>query len=71
VAESRERLQLAAGLVALLAQHPLSSPSISWLGNFASHSYVRNSGLWNHQHVYGTPLTHEQFQVLEHYALAL
>ena len=60
-----ERLQLEAGLIALLAQNPLAPPSVSWLGNFASHSYVRNSGLWNHQHVYDTPLSPEQLRTLE------
>lgn len=49
--DARERLNLEKGLIALLSQHPVSSPSPGWLGRFATHPAIRESSLWNTQHV--------------------
>lgn len=68
VPTSRERLQLEAGLIALIAQYPLASPSTTWLGQYASNDDVRSSGLWNSQHVHDNPLTTDQFNILKNYA---
>ena len=48
-----ERLKLESGLIALLAKHPIGSPSPDWLGRRAVYSAIRQSGLWNTQHVEG------------------
>lgn len=58
----KERKALESGLIALLAQHPLSESSEEWLGKYAKSEKIRCTGLWNTQHVKGEPLTSEEFQ---------
>jgi hypothetical protein len=52
-----ERLWLERGLIALLAAYPLAQPSSTWLGHHSYHPVVRQSGLWNSQHVRAEPLS--------------
>jgi hypothetical protein len=51
------RLWLERGLIALLATSSLAQPSSTWLGHYSYHPAVRQSGLWNSQHVGAEPLT--------------
>ncbi|HST03156.1 MAG TPA: hypothetical protein VLQ48_00295 [Chloroflexia bacterium] len=51
VSESTLRLKLERGLIALLAQYPIGIASDLWLGHYAATPVIRNSGLWNVQHV--------------------
>lgn len=60
-----ERLDLERSLIALLAQHPLGRPSRTWLGAYAASERIRESGLWNTQHLGGEPLTREKLTRLE------
>jgi hypothetical protein len=64
VDRQEERAVLERGLIALLAQRPLGTPSANWLGRFAASEEVRRSGLWNSQHVNGWRLTHDEFRRL-------
>ncbi|MDP9365305.1 MAG: hypothetical protein M3Q10_13960 [Chloroflexota bacterium] len=52
-----ERLALERGLIALLAQHQIATPSSDWLGRHATHAAIRRTGLWNTQHVDAPPLS--------------
>ena len=61
VDDTRERLDLERGLIAILSRHPLSPPSPDWLGRHAVHPTIRESGLWNTRHVGAEP--HEQEQL--------
>lgn len=65
-----ERLELEKGIIALLAQCPLSLPSPDWLGRYAANERITTSGLWNTQHVEADPLTLSQFQRLEDLMIA-
>jgi hypothetical protein len=56
-----ERLRLEGGLIALLAQNPLGSPSAGWLGRHAFADEIRSSGLWNVQHIAADPITPADF----------
>lgn len=56
VDDAAERLNLERGLIALLTQRPLGAPSPGWLGRYAVREAVRESGLWNTQHVGAEPL---------------
>lgn len=65
VDSAEERCDLEKGLIALFAQLPLGKPSAEWLGRHAANSNVRESGLWNSDHVDGEPLTEEEFFLLK------
>ena len=60
-----ERLAFEAGLIALLAQHPIGHPSRGWLGRYAAAEGIRRSGLWNTQHLESTPFSEEQLARFE------
>ncbi len=64
VNDAAERLTLERSLIALLAQHPLVPPSREWLGWHAVHPAIRQSGLWNTQHVEAEPLQSVEFAQL-------
>lgn len=57
VPDAADRLSLESGLIALLAQHPLGSPSSGWLGHYAAAERIRRSGLWNTSQVDAMSLT--------------
>jgi hypothetical protein len=61
-----ERHALESGLVALLAQYPISSPSPDWLGHYSVKAQIRSSGLWNVLLIDKTPLTAAQLDCLAH-----
>lgn len=65
VGDNDERLALESGLIALLAQHPLGTPSSEWLGRYARDEKIRESGLWNVHDVDGRPLTMEQLERIQ------
>ena len=65
IENAETRLRLEAGLIALVAQFPISSPSEAWIGHHASREEIRQSGLWNTQHVRGVPLSAGDFELLE------
>jgi hypothetical protein len=64
VDDASERLRIEAGLIALLAQHPLAPPSPTWLGRWAFAPAILRSGLWNTQKVDSVPLDEEGFRRL-------
>lgn len=55
-----DRLSLESGLIALLSQYPVGNPSPQWLGHHAVHPNIKESGLWNTQHIHSDPLAEEQ-----------
>ncbi len=57
-----ERLSLEEGLIALFASDMKEKPSSGWLGHYAASKRIRQSGLWNSEHVDGKPLTMKQLQ---------
>ena len=58
VEDQLDRLSLERGLIAQLAQHPISRLAVeTWLGQYAAAKEIRKSGLWNTQHVHSEPLT--------------
>ena len=61
VEDADERTNLESALIALLAQEPLGHPSPTWLGAYAASADIRNSGLWNTQHIRSEPLTLQAF----------
>jgi hypothetical protein len=61
VDDCANRLRLEAGLIGLLAQHPLALPSDTWLGHRAERPEIGASGLWNTQHVASPPISPEDF----------
>ncbi len=61
VDRKEERMVLERGFIALLAQQPLGSPSENWLGRHAVRAAIRQSGLWNTQHVEAEPLHPAEF----------
>jgi len=61
VDDGGRRRCLERGLIALLAQHPLGSPSAGWLGHHAFADEIRSSGLWNVQHIADDPITPTDF----------
>jgi len=61
-AECRKSLE--SGLIALLAQCPLGTPSANWLGGYAASEKVVRSGIWNSQRIEAEPLTAREFQKL-------
>jgi hypothetical protein len=48
-----DRAYIERNAIALLSNFgdPFDPPSSNWLGNFSNNEYIRNSGLWNVQHV--------------------
>ena len=74
-----DRSRLEAGVIALLSQYSLGSPSPDWLGCHAVKTFrkkqkldaprvnveIRNSGLWNQDHVNGTPISEDDLVLLE------
>lgn len=62
--ELKDRISLESGLIALLAQCPLTEPSLTWLGRYALCDEIKRSGLWNVDHVDGPPLKYEGFRLL-------
>ncbi len=67
VDDHEERRVLESGLIAALAR---SQPSAGWLGRFSTNGKVLDSGLWNDQHVNGSPLEPEGLGLLESRILA-
>ena len=51
VEDREERLCLEEQLIATLSRCSRCSPSDKWLGHYAVNELIRNSGLWNTQHV--------------------
>jgi hypothetical protein len=62
------RLSLESGLIALLAQQPLSPPSEGWLGRHAVSTTIQTTGLWNTQETSAMPLTTTQLNRLKELA---
>jgi len=60
-----KRLRLEEGVIALLAQVHISQPSKGWLGYYAGNEKIKRSGLWNTQHVEGSPLTVEELSLMK------
>ena len=60
-----ERDVLERGLIALIAQHPVGTPSAKWLGKHAASEKIVQSGLWNTQHIAASSLTSEQLRRIE------
>ncbi len=52
VEDKKVRLDLEERLIATLAKCPGCKPSTKWLGRYAASEEIRESGLWNVQHIY-------------------
>lgn len=61
VEDKKERLNLEERLIATLAKCPDCEPSVGWLGHYAASEEIRQSGLWNVQHVYGNKHMTQQY----------
>jgi hypothetical protein len=66
VDEMSARLRLEAGLIASLTSESALPPSSNWLGHHSTVAAVRESGLWNKNHVGGTLLSLADFELLRH-----
>ena len=64
------RLFFEAGLVATVLQSPNFYPSQNWLGKFATHLKIRESGLWQVQGLNGKPLDFDSIENLRALSLA-
>lgn len=58
--DETKRLRLEEGLIATLAQAPGRMSSNHWLGNLHPDDRIRNSKLWNIQHLSDPPLTDDE-----------
>ena len=56
VETKEERLILESGLISLLAQYPMATPSPQWLGQHSAQPIIRSTGLWNTQETGKQPL---------------
>jgi hypothetical protein len=65
-----DRLSFERGLIALLSRFQLASPSEFWLGRAATRLEIRESGLWNTQHVAATPIGKSEFDRFREMAIA-
>ena len=61
VKDKKERLDLEERLIATLAKCPGCEPSKDWLGYYAGSEEIRQSSLWNVQHVYGNKHMTQQY----------
>jgi hypothetical protein len=61
VEDKKERLDLEERLIATLAKCPGCEPSMEWLGHYAASEEIRQSGLWNVQHVYSNKRMTQQY----------
>ncbi len=61
VEDKKERLNLEERLIATLAKCPDCEPSMEWLGRYAASEEIRQSGLWNVQHVYSDKHMTQQY----------
>jgi hypothetical protein len=59
-----ERMRLEQGLIALLASRKHIPIEDQWLGRWAARSAVRETRMWNLEHVDATPLTYEELPLL-------
>jgi len=57
IARMQERNEMESRLIATLSACPVCLPSQNWLGKWAGNERVRSSGMWNSQHVGGSPIT--------------
>ena len=73
VETKEERLSLEKKIIATLskaAKDGFIKPSQGWLGNFSPDPKVRQSGLWQSQHLDGEPLTSAEFDKLKQIVLS-
>ena len=73
VKTKEERLRLEKKIIATLskaAKDGFIEPSENWLGNFSPDLKVRQSGLWQSQHLNEAPLTPQEFEELKQIVLS-
>lgn len=63
--DATKRLRLEKGLIATFAQSLEKTISTNWFGKFHPDFRINNSGLWNIQHLKGTPLTDEEIKFVD------
>lgn len=63
--DERKRTRLEEGLIATFAQSDDKIISENWLGKYHPDNKIRNSGLWNIQHINGMPLSDEEVKFIE------
>lgn len=63
--DENKRTTLEKGLIATFAQENEKIISENWLGRFHPDNKICNSGLWNIQHLNGTPLSEEDIEIIE------
>ncbi len=64
VAEKSRRLHIEARLVSTVSHCKLCNPSKEWLGSHSPRTKIRESGLWQVNELYKTPLSHEDLEDL-------
>lgn len=64
VPDKTTRLTLESGLLSTISFCKECAPSKSWLGNFSPKEKIRQSGLWNVNELYKTPLDEKKLQLL-------
>jgi hypothetical protein len=64
VASKKDRLALKSGLLSTIASCADCKPSAQWLGLHHPNAKIRDTGLWNIQHVDDTPLSAEAVDVI-------
>ncbi len=62
------RLRFESHAIATVAQCPACSPSATWLGRYSPAEKIRDSGLWQTQHLTGSPLSPDDLTWLEKYS---
>ena len=55
--DKAQHLAFEADMIATVAQCPCCGPSPKWLGQYSPKAAIRDSGLWQTQHIRGKPLT--------------
>lgn len=68
VPQKNARLELEASLIATISQCEECSPSANWLGLASPKPKIKNSGLWQEQHLLADPMTSYQLNELRRYA---
>lgn len=63
VAGRENRTLLESRLIATVAQCPDCAPSPTWFGRFSPKGKIRESGLWQEQHLTGQPFSLAEFEI--------
>lgn len=65
VSEKQDRLRIESGLISTVSLCAMCAPSSNWLGRFSPKQKIVESGLWQVNELYKTPLVKEDFANLK------